>query len=146
MIDDAQETYHRRISAVLGPGASRGPPADGGDATAGPRPAASPRIAVYFVVAGQVWYALALSVGRGSLSTLGYMTASRSASCVPPACFGSCLSIRKHLPCDAPPQTDPAQHPCFSQVSEFRAVEALAGGAVIQEMPVHISELFLAPS
>jgi hypothetical protein len=35
---------------------------------------------------------------------------------------------------------------CALQVSEFRAVEALAGGAVIQEMPVHISELFLAPS
>ena len=32
------------------------------------------------------------------------------------------------------------------QVADFRAVEAHAGSAVIQEMPVHISELFLAPS
>ena len=31
---------------------------------------------------------------------------------------------------------------CSPQVAEFRAVEALAGGALIQEMPVHISNCF----
>ena len=39
---------------MLGPGVPRGQPSDGADVPAGPRAAASPRIAVYFVVAGQV--------------------------------------------------------------------------------------------
>ena len=132
---------------MLGPGAARGQPPDGAVAAAGPRTAASPRIAVYFVVAGQVRLAPFGEMRKfvpGEWQFHAWHTCSK---CPLKACqamrLGGWNSVHDRLYTRV---SVTHRGICSLQVSEFRAVEALAGGAVIQEMPVHISELFLAPS